>query len=265
MASFFDERELLLDLLAFEQKKLDSLVALPENEMMIAYHLELKDALYRAVSPCRIDFLEALMRFEYPNIVSTEVAPFCKYIEELLRTARDNYESDPAAQFFTETLRQMMKAATKADKLVFLDGNPERVLVDGYWSHYLTTCIVLPHATHFFDNEFRVSEALSGTTNCVFVDSKSEPLIQLSDVWVGLLSRLYQFLDERSLNYHQIDAVRAAPQLENLRTIKRLIDRTDATHKSLLSQTAPSSVVYTREKVLQSLCEGENIVGFRQG
>lgn len=158
-----------------------------------------------------------------------------------------------------------MKAATKADELVFLDGNPERVLVDGYWSHYLTTCIVLPHATHFFDNEFRVSEALSGTTNCVFVDSKSEPLIQLSDVWVGLLSRLYQFLDERSLNYRQIDTVRAAPQLENLRTIKRLIDRTDATHKSLLSQAAPPSVVYTREQVLQSLCEGENSVGFRQG
>ena len=243
----------------------DSLIALPENEMMTAYHLELKDALYRAVSPCRIDFMEDLMRFGYPNIASSEVAPFCRCIEELLRTARDNYESDPAAQFFTETLRQMMKAATKADELVFLSGNPERVLVDGYWSHYLITCIVLPHATHFFDNEFRVSEALSGTTNCVFVDSKSEPLIQLSDVWVGLLSRLYQFLDKRSLNYRQIDAVRAAPQLENLRTIKRLIDRANATHKSLLSQTAPPSVVYTREQVLQSLCEDENSVGFRQG
>ena len=98
-----------------------------------------------------------------------------------------------------------------------------------------------------------------------FVDSKSEPLIQLSDVWVGLLSRLYQFLDERSLNYRQIDAVRAAPQLENLRTIKRLIDRADATHKSLLSQVAPPSVAYAREQILQSLCEGENSVGFRQG
>lgn len=264
MASFFDERELLLGLLAFEQKWLDLLIALPENEMMAAYHPQLKDALYRAVSPCRIDFLEALMRFGYPSIASSEVAPFCRCIEELLRTARDNDESEPAAQFFTETLQQMMMASTKADELVFLDGNPKRVLVDGYWSHYLTTCIVLPHATHFFDNEFRVSEALSGTTNCVFVDSKSEPLIQLSDVWVGLLSRLYQFLDEQSLNYRQIDAVRAAPQLENLRTIKRLIDRADATYKSLLSQTAPPSVVYTGEQVLQSLCEGENSVGFRQ-
>ena len=178
MASFFDERELLLGLLAFEQKWLDLLIALPENEMMAAYHPQLKDALYRAVSPCRIDFLEALMRFGYPNIASSEVAPFCRCIEELLRTARDNDESEPAAQFFTETLQQMMMASTKADELVFLDGNPKRVLVDGYWSHYLTTCIVLPHATHFFDNEFRVSEALSGTTNCVFVDSKSEPTLR---------------------------------------------------------------------------------------
>ncbi len=108
MASFFDERELLLDLLAFERKRLDSLIAFPENEMMAACHPQLKDALYRAVSPCRIDFLEALMRFGYPNIASSEVAPFCRCIEELLRTARNNDESEPAAQFFTETLRQMM-------------------------------------------------------------------------------------------------------------------------------------------------------------
>ena len=49
--------------------------------MMAACHLELKDALYRAVSPCRIDFLEALMHFGHPNIVSAEVVPFCRCIE----------------------------------------------------------------------------------------------------------------------------------------------------------------------------------------
>ena len=79
--------------------RLQVAVALPENEMMAACHLELKDALYRAVSPCRTDFLEALMHFGHPNIVSAEVVPFCKCIEELLRTARDNDESEPAAQF----------------------------------------------------------------------------------------------------------------------------------------------------------------------
>lgn len=128
MASFFDERELLLGLLAFEQKWLDLLIALPENEMMAAYHPQLKDALYRAVSPCRIDFLEALMRFGYPNIASSEVAPFCRCIEELLRTARDNDESEPAAQFFTETLQQMMMASTKADELVFFRREPQEGL-----------------------------------------------------------------------------------------------------------------------------------------
>lgn len=238
----------------------DSLIDLPPNRAAAFFHLQLKDALYGAASPHRISFVEALMRFGYPNIASTEVAPFCEYIAELLYVARDDGGSGPMTQFYTETLRQMVKAAARADELVLLDGNPEGVLVDGFSSHYLTACIMLPRATHCFNNEFRVSKVLSDAKNCTFVDSKNEPLIQLSDVWVGLLSRLFRFLDGQAWSYRPIDPARAPIQLENLRTIKRLIDKADATHRSLLSQVAPLSVVIAREQVLQSLCAGEDTI-----
>lgn len=238
----------------------DSLIALPANEATAILHLQLKDALYRATSSCRIDFMETLMRFGYPNIAPSEVAPFCSYIAELLRAACDDDGGGLMAQFYTEMLRQMAKAAVKADELVFLDGNPENILVEGFSTHYLTACIMLPRATHCFDNELRVSEALPDTANCIFVDSKTEPLVQLSDVWVGLLSRLFRFLDGQARECRRLDTARAATQLENLRTIKRLIDRADAAHRSLLSQLAPPSVVYAREQALQSLCEDSGAI-----
>lgn len=238
----------------------DSLIDLPANRAAAFFHLQLKDVLYGAASPHRISFMETLMRFGYPNIASTEVAPFCEYIAELLYVARDDDGGDPMAQFYTETLRQMVKAAARADELVLLDGNPEGVLVDGFSSHYLTACIMLPCATHCFDNEFRVSKVLSDAKNCTFVDSKNEPLVQLSDVWVGLLSRLFRFLDGQAWSYRPIDPDRAPIQLDNLRTIKRLIDKADATHRSLLSQVAPLSIVIAREQVLQSLCAGEGAI-----
>ena len=130
--------------------------------------------------------------------------------------------------------------------------------MEGFSSHYLATYIMLPHAIHCFDNEFHVSRTLSRVTNCVFADSKDKSLVQLSDVWVSLLSRLFQFLDEQALNCCEINAARAAVQLDSLRTIKRLIDRADSTHRSLLSQVALPSVVRARERTLQRLCEDES-------
>lgn len=162
---------------------IDSIIALPANQMMIAFHWELKDALYRAVAPCGEDFMNSLMRFGYPNITSANIAPFCKYIAALLYETQSDNENDPMATFYTETLRQMMQAAAKTNELLFLNGNPNGILVEGFSNHYQATCLLLPNAMHHFDNEFRVAMNLSDLLqNFEFVDSKTEPLIQLSDV-----------------------------------------------------------------------------------
>lgn len=69
-----------------------------------------------------------------------------------------------------------------------IKGNKDGSLVDDFSPHYTMACAVLPNATHIFDEESYVSmEFAKPLNNYIFVDSKSEPLVQLADVWVGFL------------------------------------------------------------------------------
>lgn len=238
----------------------DSVISLPGHEHMVACHRELKNALFLCASQDRVGFLNSLAGFGYPNVAPNEVESFCSYIADLLALMLERGSTPELFQagFFVETLRQMMKAASRADGLVFLEGNDEGVLVKGFSEHYQTTCMLLPEATHHFDKETRVSMKLvESLGNFEFVDSKSEPLVQLSDVWVGLLSRLFLFLDEWMEDPRPLGANSTTGQkLENLRTIKRLIDRADSTHRSLLSNFNADDVIWRRERALDLLCDG---------
>lgn len=158
--------------------------------------------------------------------------------------------------FFLETLRQMVKAASKEKALVFLEGNEDGSLVGDYSSHYTTACALLPNATHIFDRESYVSMELAEPLgNYTFVDSKSEPLVQLSDVWVSLLSRLFVFLDDWAMNPSvPNEHYRQSQGMRNLKTIKRLIDRSNDLHRSLISNIGANATILARENALNHLC-----------
>ena len=88
--------------------------------------------------------------------------------------------------------------------------------------------------------------------NYIFVDSKSEPLVQLADVWVGFLSRLFAFLDDWMRNPD--DRHLQSQEIDNLRTAKRLIDRSNDLHRSLISNVGANDTILGRESVLSFLC-----------
>lgn len=166
----------------------DSVICLPAHKHMAAWHRELKNALYLCASRDRVGFLNSLASFGYPNIAPSEVGSFCRYIVVLLESMLERNSPFEESQngFFVETLRQMMKTASKADRLVLLEGNEEGVLVKGFSAHYQMTCALLLEATHHFDDEMHISMALvESLGNIEFVDSKSEPLVQLSDAWAA--------------------------------------------------------------------------------
>lgn len=238
----------------------DSVISLPGHEHMFACHQELKNALFLCASQDRAGFLNSLAGFGYPNVAPNEVESFCSYIADLLALMLERGPTPELFQagFFVETLRQMMRTARRADQLVFLDGSDEGVLVKGFSEHYQVACMLLPEATHHFDEETHVSMKLvEPLGNFEFLKSESSPLIQLSDVWVGLLSRLFRFLDEHDEGSipSRVDFA-TEQQLENLRTIKRLIDRAASTHRSLLSNVNANDVIWGRERALDLLCDG---------
>ena len=228
----------------------DSAIGLPGHEHMGMLHRELKNALYCCASQNPVGFLNGLVRFGYPNVGPDEIQPFCCYIADLLALMLKEYPRLAGSQigFFVETLRQMMKTASRASSLIFLEGNEEGVLVEGFSAHYQTTCMLLPNATHHFDDETHISmDLVANMDNYEFLKSEDNPLIQLSDVWVGLLSRLFHFLDEWVERPTALDSWSTeSRQMENLKTIKRLIDRADSLHRSLLSNCNANEVILKR-------------------
>lgn len=76
--------------------------------------------------------------------------------------------------------------------------------------------------------------------------------MQLADVWVGFLSRLFAFLDDWMRNPD--DRHLQSQEIDNLRTAKRLIDRSNDLHRSLISNVGANDTILGRESVLSFLC-----------
>lgn len=235
----------------------DSLIVMPIHRATVMFERDLKNELYLCALQDSIAFLNELSSFGCPNVSRSNVRPFCEFLQWVI-SLRQSEECPPdeIEGFFLETLRQMVKTASKEESLAFLEGNKDGSLVDDFSSHYTTACAVLPNATHVFDEESHVSMELTEPLgNFIFVDSKSEPLVQLADVWVGFLSRLFAFLDDWTRNpFVPSGRHLQSQEIDNLRTAKRLIDRSNDLHRSLISNIGANDTILGRENALSFLC-----------
>ena len=91
------------------------------------------------------------------------------------------------------------------------------------------------NSTHIFDNEYSISETLkdykildNGTeiNNYTFVDSQTSQLTQLSDVFVGLMGKLTNYLNTSSREKIKTDlGLLTDIQKENLDLLINVIDK----------------------------------------
>lgn len=234
----------------------DSMIAGSGNGHMFALHRELKNALYLCARIDPVGFLENLAAFGFPNVPPGEVRPFCEFIEnsllDFLETRSESLSFED--RFFIETLRQMARASSRSESLALLKDNPPDTLVEGFSDHYQQVCLFFPKAFHCFDDETHVSMDIVDGDNYDFVDSESNLFVQLSDVWVGLLSRCFRFLgkwaDDRNPDVFAHNPI----ALENLKTIRRLIDRAADLHPALVSSLEADCALRKRFEAFDALC-----------
>ena len=174
----------------------DSMIAGSGHGHMFALHRELKNALYLCARIDPVGFLENLAAFGFPNVPPGEVCPFCEFIENSLLDFLETHSESLSFEdrFFIETLRQMARASSRSESLALLKDNPPDTLVEGFSDHYQQVCLFFPKAFHCFDDETHVSMDIVDGVNYDFMDSELNLFVQLSDVWVGLLSRCFRFL-----------------------------------------------------------------------
>lgn len=155
--------------------------------------LDLKNLLYEIVKQNLDYFQNVLYKYSYPNITDTK-----NFMKEFLPFIEDRQSSfECKDEFILEYLRQIIKEASRQENLDFFDGEESYIIFSDMASIYLEETLKFSKAEIIFDEEQSISDSVADLQSGIkFVDSKSEVLVQLSDVVVGLISRYFSFLEE---------------------------------------------------------------------
>ena len=190
-----------------------------------------------------------LIRYGYPNLRNGEIKTFCEDLAALM----GGKESDDRALW---DVQQLIKSAGQHDEMPFLSNNTGLSLIDDYSVNYLSRLSLFKNSYHVFDNETFIKrildsyEILDGGKVCTryrFEESTSDRFIQISDVLVGLLAKLFTFLNDVDM-YDMDEAVRGLTkrQKESLRLLDELYEKSDKKNRTLITSLNPPSEALKR-------------------
>ncbi|GEM_PF-355356 len=152
-------------------------------------------------------FLAILWRYGYPNISNNNVEAFCLELIKWLDTVEGvskRYSNH------IDFLKIFLFITKDTGELVFLQGNPERILIENYVELYTRPIYMFKNSIHTFDSEKNIEKIIESdpivlygerVRNYKFISKSQESIfIQLSDVFVGLLGKMLTFLNELDID-----------------------------------------------------------------
>lgn len=232
----------------------DSLfVAQPQFDFGLGWTQVLKASLYRFVINHMDEILPILHRYNYPSLDKEDINNFCYELSDLIEPYSDE-------DFYLENFRQLLKANGRKGELFFIENNTPRLLVDEYPGLRDGRCALYKDSIHYFDEEAEAELALKNTiytlngqklSNFKFIESKKNRLIQISDVWVGLLGKLFVELDRSTprMIINKMELL-TREQKECIRIIKSLIDNAKRFHGGLILNVNSIEMIQHRESLL---------------
>ena len=218
----------------------------------------LKSSLYNFCKEHLAETLILLYRYNYPNIEREKTQSFCHDFCDFIQTYNDEATQQG---FLVENFRQMLKYAGKHGELVFLYDNENNVLVEGYYTLYQSRCCAYVNSFHHFDYEKVILSKMEKSSllkdgqpfiNYDFIDSKQNKMIQVSDVFVGLMGKLFSFLDNASFEkIKSLKRIENKDALENLAKINGLINRSVDFHKMMIQNVNDIQLAQERMSKLE--------------
>lgn len=207
----------------------DSLiVAQPQFNFNEEWVSRLKASWYKFVVAHLDEVLQIFYKYSYPSVEKANIKSFCYELNDLILAY------DEGKDFLLENSRQ----------LCFIENNTPGLLVEEYSMIRVGRCAAYQNSMHYFDEESEAESsisklfpALSGNSpkNYKFLDSKTEQLIQVSDVWVDLLGRLFLMLDHSTPNTIQSKIKSLTEkQRECIRIINALFDKSVSRNPMLI-------------------------------
>lgn len=232
----------------------DSLFAAqPQYNFGLEWAQALKASLHRFVVTHMDEILPILHSYNYPSLDKTDIKDFCYELSDLIQSYGDE-------DFYLENFRQLLKANGRKGELVFIEYNTPGLLVEEYSGLRDGRCAFYKDSMHYFDEEAEAELALKNTiytlngeklSNFKFIDSKKERLIQISDVWVGLLGKLFAELDQSTpeMIKSKMESL-TEEKKECIRIINSLIDRAERLHRGLIQNVNSIEIIQYRGALL---------------
>lgn len=226
------------------------------------FHIEMKDSLYDCVMSDPIEFLKILNEFGYPAVKIEDESSFCETMARFIHCRNDD---STTKGFHLEMLRQNLMAASREDGDGSLCIGNEGEMVSDYSSGYWGTILNTPCAMHIFDHETQIERKLRdikildhGRDYLLidFQDSKDCPQIQISDVVVGILGRVFSWIDLASSDDVAgiIDEM-TTKQMESFSLLNSLIDRTDEYCRFMIQNMVSTGKTSRRFEVIQQIAD----------
>lgn len=232
----------------------DSLFAAqPQFNFGLEWAQALKASLHRFVITHIDEILSILHSYNYPSLDKEDIKNFCYELSDLIQSYGDE-------DFYLENFGQLLKVNGRKGELVFIEDNTPGLLVEEYFGLRDGRCAFYKDSIYFFDEEAEAELALKNTiytlngeklSNFKFIDSKNERLIQISDVWVGLLGKLFAELDQSTpeMIIRKMESL-TQEQKECIRIINSLIDSAERLCRGLIQSVNSIEMIQNRGSLL---------------
>jgi hypothetical protein len=203
----------------------------------------LKNDLYKLAKLEIESVIKLFYNFEYPNIKKESILEFIEGLTSIF----NEYIETEEFHFGLECLRQILKEAKKKESLPFIMDEEDYILLNDFSQFYLRPIYLFKNSTHIFDNEVAISEILANykiidrdreIKNYFFADSQSDLLIQASDIFVGLMGKLTNYINTSSIEKiaNDFDSL-SEKQLNNINLLIDLIDKSHNKNVAFLHST----------------------------
>lgn len=190
----------------------DSIEVIRNTNTELVNHL--KAMLYRIIKNDRQAFFDMVLKYRYPDIDNSKLKEFVKELIEKCQ-AYVITECNPYLIELKNILEQYLRSAINQEKLLFIQEEQELILLNDLSPFYRGEIANYKNSHIVFDNESDIYYALKKNpvlidgnilTNYTFVDSKTNPMIQLSDVMVGIIVKYLVFIDTEGKNLPSVIA-----------------------------------------------------------
>ncbi|PTB83751.1 hypothetical protein C9926_01325 [Sulfurovum lithotrophicum] len=223
---------------------------------------ELKAIFFEIVKFSLNDVMFKLNLYGYPVIKRENTDDFLIFMLDVVNNGKNSIDDKYLNSSSLIPLLISILEESKGKELSFLESNEDLnyLLINNFAEFYRHRTWLFVNSVHVFDNEKQIELLLKNNRqyynknaieNYSFSDSKSEELIQVSDIIVGILGKYFEYINQiDSRNIEQEVLAFTTIQKENLFLLLKLCKDAEHYNKAYIHYT--TSVVNIRKDTLIS-------------